>query len=276
MEYQYEVINNGQLYFGQYPHEGKTVIIVHGMTGNHLHLRHFMEAFKGHYHVVAIDLKGRGESSDAPVDSSVNQHAEDVLALIGKLGVRQPILVGHSLGAYIVSLVAKQIDCSGLILLDGGASGTKEQRAAIEPAISRMKKTYATMEAYMEESAAFYASLGVDFDTVLQEICAAEVRRVNGRIASMYRERLVMQDLDSLKDFRVKEVFKEIQCPIFVVHAVGENGEQPMVYKRQDFSNMLVSAKNIHKVETLANHYSLILERQAVLNKEILQFMSQL
>ena len=54
--------------------------------------------------VYVLDMRGRGLSQRVPYGSHRSgDYADDVLALIGELGLDQPLLVGHSLGARVVA-----------------------------------------------------------------------------------------------------------------------------------------------------------------------------
>ena len=61
-----------------------------------------MEAFSNHYQVMAMDLRGHGQSgyrADEPV--SIRALADDVMALLAKLGLDQAHFCGLSLGGMI-------------------------------------------------------------------------------------------------------------------------------------------------------------------------------
>ena len=84
-----------------------TVVFIHGAQNDHsvwgLQSRWF--AHHG-YGVLAVDLPGHGRSG-GPALSSVEEMADWLLALFEALGVRKPVLVGHSMG----SLIALEAAC---------------------------------------------------------------------------------------------------------------------------------------------------------------------
>jgi len=55
---------------------------------------------------IAVDLRGWGASSKGDIDYSLDAMADDVVALINKLDLRDYILVGHSMGGKIAQIVA--------------------------------------------------------------------------------------------------------------------------------------------------------------------------
>lgn len=76
--------------------------------------------------VYVLDMRGRGLSERAPYGQHrCGDYADDVLALIDHLGIEQPILIGHSLGARVVSAArAKVPGCaSAVVAIDPPMSG---------------------------------------------------------------------------------------------------------------------------------------------------------
>jgi 3-oxoadipate enol-lactonase len=63
--------------------------------------------FEPAFRVVAIDLRGHGES-DRPGDYSFQSMTDDVLGVLDQLSLDRVTLVGHSLGGAVAYLVAQQ------------------------------------------------------------------------------------------------------------------------------------------------------------------------
>ncbi|MEU0565605.1 alpha/beta hydrolase [Nonomuraea sp. NPDC005983] len=82
-----------------------TLVLLHGRTADHNDWNGITQHFAARYHVLAPDLRGHG-ASERPGEYPVPGMAEDVAALLGRLGVERAVLVGHSLGAMVAYLVA--------------------------------------------------------------------------------------------------------------------------------------------------------------------------
>src|SRR5665213_1261032 len=74
-------------------------------------------AASGH-RVYALDLDGFGYS-ERRGPSSLAEWAAQVEGFAGALGLKQPVVVGHSLGAAVALEVARQRKASRVVLLDG-------------------------------------------------------------------------------------------------------------------------------------------------------------
>ena len=75
-------------------------VFIHGWACDRTCWSAQVEEFSKDHRCIAVDLRGRGESSPVP-PFRVGQALEDVAAVIRELGVAPAILVGHSLGGII-------------------------------------------------------------------------------------------------------------------------------------------------------------------------------
>lgn len=79
-------------------------------------LHHFAQDHR----VVAVDLRGHGESDAPEQPYTMRAFADDLAWTCRELGLRRPVLVGHSLGGLVaLELAAAYPDCPGaLVLID--------------------------------------------------------------------------------------------------------------------------------------------------------------
>jgi non-heme chloroperoxidase len=80
---------------------GQPLVFCHGFGGNHVVWCQQVAAYQDRYQVLTFDQAGHGESGTS-FANSIYDLIEDTAALIKKLGLQQPILVGHSMGASVV------------------------------------------------------------------------------------------------------------------------------------------------------------------------------
>lgn len=82
----------------------QTVILVHGNVSSSLFWQELMQDLPSDLRVVAIDLRGFGETESAPVDATrgVRDFSDDVFATLQALGIETAHLVGWSMGGGVV------------------------------------------------------------------------------------------------------------------------------------------------------------------------------
>jgi non-heme chloroperoxidase len=76
------------------------------------------------WHVYGISRRGYGVSGYSPTDNPADRLGEDVMAVIGALRIKKPILVGHSVAGAELSSVANRHpgQIAGLVYLDAAYS----------------------------------------------------------------------------------------------------------------------------------------------------------
>lgn len=91
---------------------------------------------KANVHAIAPDLRGFGASRDLPKAGSIDDHADDLVALLDRLGVERAVVCGLSMGGYVALSLARRhaSRLSGLLLADTKAGAdddaAKQARAA--------------------------------------------------------------------------------------------------------------------------------------------------
>jgi pimeloyl-ACP methyl ester carboxylesterase len=104
---------------------GRPMVLLTGL-GNNAHVFDgFAEKLTSKYHVYGITRRGYGVSDTPPVSGdaySANRLGDDVVAVIDKLRLEKPVLVGHSIAGEELSSIGSRFPerVAGLIYLDAG------------------------------------------------------------------------------------------------------------------------------------------------------------
>lgn len=81
---------------------GSPILFVHGFPLSHSMWRAQLEAFESDHRVIAPDLRGFGQSDVTDGTVTMEQHADDLVALLDELNVDEPVVFcGLSMGGYI-------------------------------------------------------------------------------------------------------------------------------------------------------------------------------
>lgn len=99
---------------------GPPLLLVHGFPLDHTMWRHQIRQFAGKYKVIAPDLRGFGASDITPGVVTMEDHADDLAALLDALRIDKAVFCGLSMGGYIgFEFVRHYSDrLAGLILCD--------------------------------------------------------------------------------------------------------------------------------------------------------------
>jgi lipase len=138
------------------------VLAVHGVTAAHTAWRAVARELTGEAPIclLAPDLRGRGHSAQLPGPYGMAAHVADLLAVLDHAGVGRAVVVGHSMGGYVVArLAAEHPDrVAAVVLLDGGVPlplpADEDPDTVLErvvgPAVARMQITFASREEYID------------------------------------------------------------------------------------------------------------------------------
>jgi pimeloyl-ACP methyl ester carboxylesterase len=113
-----------RIHYIEHPGTGTPVVLIHGLPGTADDWEDVAPLLAGH-RTIAIDRPGFGYSTGGYVPFTRQLEAID--ALLRKLHVVRPILVGHSYGGTISLGFAERYpsEVSGLVLVDAAAAGQK-------------------------------------------------------------------------------------------------------------------------------------------------------
>jgi pimeloyl-ACP methyl ester carboxylesterase len=118
--------------------EGVPMILIHGF-GNEAHIwDDFAPQVAEHYRVIAVSLRGHGDSDwDPEKRYDYTHHVTDLEAIAERLGIERMVLVAHSLGGRISMLYAGRHPerLAGLVIVDSApeldARGTTRIRMEV-------------------------------------------------------------------------------------------------------------------------------------------------
>jgi len=80
----------------------ETIVFIHGLGENLESWKHQINYFSKEYKVVALDLRGHGNSSAPKKKIEIADFAEDVKELLDHLGINKAHLCGLSMGALVI------------------------------------------------------------------------------------------------------------------------------------------------------------------------------
>jgi pimeloyl-ACP methyl ester carboxylesterase len=205
------------------------VLAVHGITANAWSFAIVAEHLQGQLALVAIDLRGRGASSDAPPPFGIRSHADDVAAVIARLGAAPAVIVGHSMGAHVALMCAERHPdaVAGLVLVDGGPplpvqpgnTADESLDELLGPAIARLRKVWpdrVTYHAMWSAHPAFAEELTPEMERyVLSDLVPCQ----GGFRSNVSEEAVRVDGRDLLTDPEIRGLFERHADRLAVVRA---------------------------------------------------------
>lgn len=109
------------------PKDGSPIVLLHGWGCNHTTLASVRKVLEGKMHVFSFDLPGFGQSPEPGAVWGIEEYTRFTESAIEQLGIKRPILLGHSFGGRISILMSSRRDVSKVLLVD--AAGVKPRHS---------------------------------------------------------------------------------------------------------------------------------------------------
>ncbi|MDI6761419.1 MAG: alpha/beta hydrolase [Thermodesulfobacteriota bacterium] len=257
----------------------KQILCIHGLTANFRFWDCLASALSPQHRVIAMDLRGRGLSDKPNTGYSIERHCKDILALMNDQGLERPVLMGHSLGAFISLVFAAQHPqrVDRLILVDGGGKLSKTQMAkvftGIKPSLDRLGQVFPTFDAYV--SLMKQAPFLQPWNSYMEAYFRYEVEEVEGGVRSRVHPEHIEEEATNLKKEDSTQFYSKVTCPTLILRATrGMLAEDDLVLP-EDVANRMV--KDIPHAELVelegVNHYTILFQPNEARNRAILQFL---
>jgi pimeloyl-ACP methyl ester carboxylesterase len=133
------------------------MLLVHGLACDHTHHTPQLEHFSNDHRVVAVDLavdlRGHGQSDAPQQEYTIEGFADDLAWVCARLGLENPVVVGHSLGGRIcLALAASYPDLPvAVVAMDSTIVPPRERLEMMRPFIESLRTP-----AYPEELRRFF------------------------------------------------------------------------------------------------------------------------
>jgi pimeloyl-ACP methyl ester carboxylesterase len=216
-----------------------TIVAIHGLTSNAWAWDPVVHHLSGGAEVIAVDLRGRGRSLDAPIPFGIRQHADDVAAIVDQLG-RPAFVVGHSMGAFVAMMTDERHPDAvrAIVLVDAGPPVPRPSGHGVDvdaaldstlgPALERIGRLWPDRVSYhamWSAHPAFVEGIGPDLERNL----LAELVEVEGGFRVAVSEAAVRWDgRELLGDDEVRTLLDRRATATTIVRAeFGMLGEPP-------------------------------------------------
>ncbi|TPW14804.1 MAG: aiiM [Acidimicrobiaceae bacterium] len=146
--------------------EGPALVLIHGITECRQMWQPLIAPLSERYHVVAVDLRGHGESGTGDAYDPITL-ATDVAETLANLDAQSPLVVGHSLGGVVATAFAAVARPRAVLNVDQPL-----RLAAFKDGLSQLEPML------RGDAATFQAAMDMVFQPLLGPLPADEAARV--------------------------------------------------------------------------------------------------
>lgn len=277
------VVNGARLAYHEWPGRGPTLLCIHGITGNCRAWDLWAEHLSPAYRVIALDLRGRGES-DKPPAYPLEAHRDpfcyprDMAGVLDALGLEAVSFVGHSLGAMIGVLFAAIYPqrVHKLVLVDGGHDLRPDVTAGIRPALDRLGVTFPSLDDYLARMEALPMLAGRwnrYFDRYFRY--DAEVLS-DGTARSRVCRAVVEADAETLLPLTLSHYHPRVAAPTLILQApAGLLTDTDGILSREEAERLARAIPDARLVTVAgSNHYTIVLTPQPRAISEVDRFLA--
>ena len=191
---------------------GSPLVLLHGFPFNRTLWREQVEAFRGRYRCICVDLRGHGETTATGDIVTMEEMAADVAALLDELQIERVALGGLSMGGYVALAFYRSFPerVRALILADTRPQAdTEEARRSREETAMRVLREGMTVIA----------------DAMLPKLLAPSTHAERPDIVARVREMILNTNsqgaVAALRGMAARrdqtELLHKIQCPTLIM-----------------------------------------------------------
>lgn len=210
------------LHYTDWGGEGRDLVLVHGLASTS-HIWDLVAPFlTENFRVIALDQRGHGESAKPSSGYDFQTVATDLHCFINEIGLREPVLVGHSWGADVVLHHGATYPglASGLVLVDGGFL---ELKGVPDLSLDKAKMVMAPPDfrgTGVEDFIGMVRSRSSDLritDRIAKIILANLEISDNVILTARLRRENHLQIIEAFWDYQPTELYPKITCPVLLM-----------------------------------------------------------
>ena len=260
---------------------GKPVLCIHGITANCRSWDALAAVLAPEYHVMAMDLRGRGQSDKPGQGYSLDYHLKDINCLLDNLGIDQAVIMGHSLGAFIGLAFAAEFPdrTDRLILVDGGGDLSQEQFdevfIAIKPALDRLGQVFISADDYLNKMKE--APYIHPWSAVIESYYRYELEKVEGGVRTNIDPAHIQEEAGNVRQVDCAPFYPRIRSKVLILRAPnGLLSQKDLLLPENVIETMLHEIPDARRFDVEGvNHYGIVFQPHEGRDQAIREFLKE-
>jgi pimeloyl-ACP methyl ester carboxylesterase len=257
------------------------LLCIHGITANCRCWDVLAASLTPDYRVMAMDLRGRGQSDKPSVGYSLDFHLRDIESVLDNLEIDRTVIMGHSLGAFIgLAFAAKypqRVD--RLILVDGGGDLSAEQFdkvfEGIKPALDRLGQLFPSVEAYLDKMK--QAPYIHPWTPAVETYYRYEIEEVEGGVRTNIDPAHIQEESDNIRKVDCAPFYPQLQCKVLILRAPhGLFSMDDLLLPESVINKMTAEIPNVRRFDVEGtNHYGIVMQQHEARDHAIREFLEK-
>ena len=119
--------------------EGKDILLLHGWGQNIAMMKPLGDNFSNNFRITILDLPGFGESDEPKETWTINKYADVLDDFIKAVGIKKPIIMGHSFGGRVAIRYSARNSIEKLVLFGSPCIRIKEELSLYVKILKKLK-----------------------------------------------------------------------------------------------------------------------------------------
>jgi len=203
--------------------DAPALVCVHGLRGNAHAFDGFARHFRDRYHVIAVDVRGRGDSGWATDgDYSMTTYANDLAGVIDALGIEKLTLVGTSMGGRIgMHYAAHHADRLERFVINDIGPESEAGSERITQEAGKTPDDFATLEDVLAYRRNLQPAMARRSEEEQREVALTHVRQSDSGRWVWKNDPAFLQQRTAggTQNYpQLWDVLRSLQCPTLLVH----------------------------------------------------------
>jgi pimeloyl-ACP methyl ester carboxylesterase len=237
--------NDLRFHYRDWNGHGWPVLLLHGLSSTSHIWDLVAPLILDSARVVALDLRGHGQSDKPASDYTFEEIGSDIHATLGWLGFERPVIVGHSWGAQVgLWLAARHPDrVGGLVMVDGGTidlGGMSWDTTLERLSPPRISGTHVDdFRAMLVERAPQGLITPAVEAAILANFEIDEENRLQRRLPRAFHLRI----LRAMWELRPEPLYEKVTCPVLILPCRRREHDDPEMLRSKEQGVALAEQK---------------------------------